>query len=150
MSMWLRQAVLATATAVLVGGAGIGLSQAQGDPIAARKELYKANGGAMRAIKAAVDANGPATAVVPEAGKLVNTFKTVTAHYPAGSDKGDTKASPEIWKNMTEFLNLNSAALAQATKLEASAKGGDMKVVAADFGEMGKACGACHDKFRLK
>lgn len=150
MSMWLRRAALATATAVLVGGAGIGLSQAQSDPIAARKELYKANGGAMRAIKAAVDANGPATAVVPEAGKLVNTFKTVTAHYPAGSDKGDTKASPEIWKNMTEFLNLNSAALAQATKLEASAKGGDMKVVAADFGEMGKACGACHDKFRLK
>jgi cytochrome c556 len=80
----------------------------------------------------------------------VNTFKNVTAHYPAGSDKGETKASPEIWKNMTEFLNLNSAALAQATKLEATAKGGDMKLVAADFGDMGKACGACHDKFRLK
>jgi cytochrome c556 len=150
MSIWLKRAVLAAATVVLVGGTGIGLSQAQGDPIAARKELYKANGGAMRAIKAAVDANGPATAVVPEAGKLVNTFKNVTAHYPAGSDKGETKASPEIWKNMTEFLNLNSAALAQATKLEATAKGGDMKLVAADFGDMGKACGACHDKFRLK
>lgn len=150
MKNWLRLAVLATATAVLVGGVGIGLSQAQGDPIAARKDLYKANGGAMRAIKAAVDAKGPATAVVPEAAKLVNTFSKVTAHYPAGSDKGDTKASPEIWKNMTEFLNLNSAALAAANKLEADAKGGDMTKVAADFGEMGKACGACHDKFRLK
>ena len=150
MSIWLKRAVLAVATVALVGGVGIGLSQAQTDPIKSRQTLYKANGEAMKAIKGAVDANGPAAAVVPEAGKLVNTFKNVTAHYPAGSDKGETKASPDIWKDMTDFLNLNSAALAAANKLEAGAKGGDIKVVAADFGDMGKACGACHNKYRLK
>jgi len=140
---------LAAATLALgIGFAGI--TVAQTDPIKARQELYKANGGAMRAIKAAVDANGPASAVVPEAAKLVNTFKTVPAHFPAGSEKGETKASAEIWKNKADFDKLNADALAAATKLETDAKAGDMTLVAADFRAVGATCGACHDKYRLK
>lgn len=145
---WNRVGLLAATLALGIGFAGI--TVAQTDPIKARQELYKANGGAMRAIKAAVDANGPAAAVVPEAGKLVNTFKTVTAHYPAGSDKGETKASADIWKNKADFDKLNADALAAATKLETDAKAGDMTLVAADFRAVGATCGACHDKYRLK
>lgn len=145
---WNRVGLAAATLALGIGFAG--LSVAQTDPIKARQELYKANGGAMRAIKAAVDANGPASAVVPEAAKLVNTFKNVTAHFPAGSDKGETKASPEIWKNKADFEKLNADALAAATKLETDAKAGDMTLVAADFRAAGATCGACHDKYRLK
>ncbi len=145
---WNRVGLAAATLALGIGFAG--LSVAQTDPIKARQELYKANGGAMRAIKAAVDANGPASAVVPEAAKLVNTFKNVTAHFPAGSDKGETKASPEIWKNKADFDKLNADALAAATKLETDAKAGDMTLVAADFRAVGATCGACHDKYRLK
>lgn len=145
---WNRVGLAAATLALGIGFAGI--TVAQTDPIKARQELYKANGGAMRAIKAAVDANGPAAAVVPEAGKLVNTFKTVTAHYPAGSDKGETKASADIWKNKADFDKLNADALAAATKLETDAKAGDMTLVAADFRAVGATCGACHDKYRLK
>lgn len=141
---------LAMATVALIGIGATSLAEAQTDPIKARQELYKANGGAMKAIKAAVDANGPAAAVVPEAGKLVNTFKTVPAHFPAGSDKGETKASPAIWASKADFEKLNADALAVATKLETDAKAGDMTLVAADFRAVGAACGACHDKFRLK
>jgi len=148
MQAWKRVG-LAVATVAFVGLGATGLSQAQNDPIKQRQALYKANGGAMKAIKAAIDSNGPATAVVPEAGKLVNTFKTVPAHFPAGSEKGDTKASPDIWKNKADFEKLNANALAAATKLEADAKGGDMKVVAADFGALGGACKACHDKYKM-
>ncbi len=145
---WNRVGLAAATLALGIGFAGI--TVAQTDPIKARQELYKANGGAMRAIKAAVDANGPAAAVVPEAGKLVNTFKTVPAHFPAGSDKGETKASADIWKNKADFDKLNADALAAATKLETDAKAGDMTLVAADFRAVGAACGACHDKYRLK
>lgn len=145
---WNRVGLAAATLALGIGFAGI--TVAQTDPIKARQELYKANGGAMRAIKGVVDAKGPAAAVVPEAGKLVNTFKTVPAHYPAGSDKGETKASPEIWKAKADFDQLNANALAAATKLETDAKAGDMTLVAADFAAVGATCGACHDKFRLK
>lgn len=150
MTIWLKRAALAAVTVTLIGGIGVGASMAQGDPIKQRQALYKSNGDAMKAIKATIDANGQAAAVVPEAGKLVNTFKTVPAHFPAGSDKGETKASPDIWKNKADFDKLNADALAAATKLEADAKKGDIKVVAADFGAMGGACKACHDKYRLK
>lgn len=145
---WNRVGLAAATLALGIGFAGI--TVAQTDPIKARQELYKVNGGAMRAIKAAVDANGPAAAVVPEAGKLVNTFKTVSVHFPAGSDKGETKASAEIWKNKADFDKLNADALAAATKLETDAKAGDMTLVAADFRAVGATCGACHDKYRLK
>ena len=145
---WNRVGLAAATLALGIGFAGI--TVAQTDPIKARQELYKANGGAMRAIKAAVDANGPASAVAPEAAKLVNTFKTVTAHFPAGSDKGETKASAEIWKNKADFEKLNADALAAATKLETDAKAGDMTLVAAGFRAVGATCGACHDKYRLK
>lgn len=150
MNRFVKRVALAVATVAVVSIGAAGFGQAQTDPIKSRQALYKANGDAMKAIKAAVDANGPASAVVPEAGKLVNTFKTVPAHFPAGSDKGETKASPDIWANKADFEKLNADALAAATKLEADAKGGDMKVVAADFGDVGKACGACHNKYRLK
>jgi|JI10StandDraft_1071094.scaffolds.fasta_scaffold997145_1 cytochrome c556 len=145
---WNRVGLAAATLALGIGFAGI--TVAQTDPIKARQELYKANGGAMRAIKAAVDANGPAAAVVPEAAKLVNTFKTVPAHFPAGSEKGETKASADIWKNKADFDQLNANALAAATKLETDAKAGDMTLVAADFRAVGATCGACHDKYRLK
>jgi len=150
MSIWMKRAVLAMAVTALVGGASIALSQAQSDPIAERKALMKGNGDSMKAIKAVVDANGPAASVAPEAAKIAKNVKAAATHFPAGSDKGDTKASPDIWGNMAEFVKLDEAASAAASKLEASAKGGDMKVVAADFGDLGKACGACHNKYRLK
>jgi cytochrome c556 len=150
MTNWTKRLVLAGAALALVGAAGIGAAFAQADAIKARQALYKNNGAAMQAIKAVVDAKGPTEPVAAEAAKLINTFKNVMAHYPAGSDAGETKASPDIWKNMADFQALNANALTAATKLEADAKKGDVAVVATDFGDMGKACGACHNKYRLK
>ncbi|MCK6452353.1 MAG: cytochrome c [Alphaproteobacteria bacterium] len=150
MSSWLKRAALAAAAVTLVGAVGLEASMAQGDPIAQRKALMKSNGDAMKAIKAVVDAKGPTAPVVPEAAKIASNLKSAAAHFPAGSDTGDTKASPDIWKNLDEFKKLDESSTAAAMKLEASAKKGDAAVVAADFGELGKSCGACHQKYRLK
>ena len=38
----------------------------------------------------------------------------------------------------------------QANKLQEVAAGGDQQAVAAQFGELGKACKACHDAFRAE
>lgn len=150
MSIWLKRATLAAAAVTLVGALGLGATMAQGDPIAQRKALMKANGESMKAIKAVVDAKGAPAPVAPEAAKIASNLKAAAAHFPAGSDKGDTKASPDIWTNLADFKKLDESSAAAASKLEASAKAGDATVVAADFGELGKTCGACHNKYRLK
>jgi len=150
MSIWLKRAAMAAVAVTLVGAIGVGASMAQNDPIKQRQTLMKANGASMKAIKAVVDAKGPAAGIAPEAAKIARDVKAAAAHFPAGSDKGDTKASPDIWKNLDDFKKLDEAAAAAASKLEASAKKGDITVAAADFGELGKSCGACHQKYRLK
>jgi cytochrome c556 len=70
--------------------------------------------------------------------------------FPPGSDKGDTKALPTVWSDMPGFLAASKAADAAYDKLAVAAGSGDLAAVTAAFGEAGKACGACHTKFRAK
>jgi cytochrome c556 len=79
-----------------------------------------------------------------------------TSHLPwdafvAGSDTGDTKAKPEIWKDQDKFKKAAVALTDATTKLSAAAKiaksGDDLK---AAFGATGIACKGCHDDFRAK
>jgi len=150
MSIRLKHLALAALGAALLTATGVGVTQAQNDPISMRKALMKANGDSMKAIKGAVDGNGPAATVAAEAAKVAANLKAAEIHFVPGSAKGDTKAAPEIWTNLGDFQKLDNDSIAAALKLEATAKGGDMKMVAADFGDLGKTCGACHNKYRLK
>ena len=154
MSIRLRHLAFAALATALVAVTGVGVSQAQNaaanDPISARKALMKSNGDAMKAIKAAVDANGPAATVAAEAAKVAANSKAAAIHFVPGSDKGDTKAAPAIWTNLGDFQKLDNATHDAALKLEAAAKSGDMKMAAAAFGDLGKTCGACHNTYRLK
>ena len=67
-----------------------------------------------------------------------------------GSDKGETKAKPEIWSDMDDFKAKLEKMQNEAAKLAEVAKGGDFNAVKAQLGETGKACKACHDKYRNK
>ena len=57
--------------------------------------LLATAGGAMKAIKAAVEGNKATDAVEP-AMKIAATMHKVTALFPKGSDVGETDAKPEI------------------------------------------------------
>jgi cytochrome c556 len=70
--------------------------------------------------------------------------------FPAGSDKGDTKALPTVWSDMPGFMAASKNADAAYDKLAVAAGSGDLAAVTAAFGDTGKACGACHEKFRAK
>lgn len=70
--------------------------------------------------------------------------------FVPGSDKGDTKAKPEVWSEMDDFKAKLEKMQAEAAKLADVAKGGDLNALKAQVGETGKACKACHDKFRNK
>ncbi len=138
----------ALAAGAMVGGATIAM--AQGDPIAERKENRKQAGAAMRAIKGIIDAKGPTAGAVEQAAKLKTLEAAFVKLFPAGSDKGDTKALPAIWTDMAGFQAASKASDVAYDKLAVAAGSGDQAALAAAFADVGKTCGACHDKYRAK
>jgi cytochrome c556 len=68
--------------------------------------------------------------------------------FVEGSDKGNTKAKPEIW---TERDKVGAAATKmqdEMAKLNAAAKTGNIDAIKAAVGATGQSCKACHDQYR--
>jgi cytochrome c556 len=70
--------------------------------------------------------------------------------FVAGTDKGETRAKPEIWTESAKFKSAAEKMQQEISKLAEVAKGGDLGAIKAQFGATGKACKACHDDFRKK
>ena len=132
----------------MVGGATIALAQA--DVIKERQENRKQTAATMRAIKGIIDAKGPTTGAVEQAAKLKTLEAAFVKMFPAGSDKGETKALPAVWTDMAGFEAASKNAEAAFDNLSVAAGSGDMAALTAAFTDAGKACGACHEKFRAK
>lgn len=138
----------ALAAGAMVGGATIALAQA--DVIKQRQENRKETAATMRAIKGVIDSKGDVKTVVQSAAKLKTLEAAFVKMFPAGSDKGDTKALPTVWSDSAGFQAASKAADAAYDKLAVAAGSGDLAAVTAAFADAGKACGACHEKFRAK
>lgn len=138
----------ALAAGAMVGGATVVLAQA--NVIKERQENRKQAGAAMRAIKGIIDAKGPTAGAVEHAAKLKTLSVAFVKLFPAGSDKGETKALPVVWSDWAGFQAANTNAEAAIDKLATAAGSGNQEALAAAFADTGKACGACHDKFRAK
>ncbi len=137
----------ALAAGAMVGGATIALAQA--DVVKERQENRKQAAAAMRAIKGVIDAKGPTAGAVEQAAKLKTLEVAFVKMFPAGSDK-DTKALPVVWTDWAGFQAASKNAEAAFDKLATAAGSGNQEALAAAFADTGKACGACHDKFRAK
>lgn len=74
----------------------------------------------------------------------------MTDIFPEGSGSGDTAALPTIWQDWPKFQAAAKALQTAAADLAAAAGSGDMAAVGAAAGEVGKACGGCHEPFRKK
>jgi cytochrome c556 len=70
------------------------------------------------------------------------------AGFVAGSDKGDTKAKPEIWTEGDKVTGLATKMQEEMAKLNTAAKSGNLDAMKAAAGEVGKSCKACHDAYR--
>ncbi|MEP7085622.1 MAG: cytochrome c [Betaproteobacteria bacterium] len=70
--------------------------------------------------------------------------------FVAGTDKGETKAKAEIWKDTDKFRGLAEKFQAEAGKLAQVSRGGDMAALKTQFGATAQACKACHDDYREK
>lgn len=70
------------------------------------------------------------------------------AGFGPGTDKGDTRAKPEIWSEQAKFKAAGDKMQAEMAKLAAAAKTGSVDNLKAAFGPTAATCKACHDDFR--
>jgi len=70
------------------------------------------------------------------------------AAFGEGTDKGETRAKPEIWKESAKFKEAADKSQAEIAKLVAAAKTGNLDNLKAAFGSAAPTCKACHDNFR--
>jgi cytochrome c556 len=143
--MNLRQTAALFAFACGLSVAGLAVAQ---DPIAARKEGFKGAKEAMGKIKDTLEAGGDLAVVKVNAEKLVGVAHASGALFPAGSDKGDTKAKASIWSNMDDFKAKGAAFATESAKLVAVAATGDAGAVKKQFGATGATCKACHESYK--
>jgi len=72
------------------------------------------------------------------------------AGFGPGTDKGDTKAKPEIWSDKAKFDDYAQKMQGEMSKLATAAKSGNLDNIKAAVNATGGACKACHDDFRAK
>jgi cytochrome c556 len=81
---------------------------------------------------------------------FVAMLSTVPRNYfGEGTDK-DTKAKPEIWSHRADFDAKMDKMVGEAQKLPAVVRGADLAAIKKQVGDLGSACKACHEEYRLK
>ena len=102
--------------------------------------------GAMVSGKAPWDAKAAADNIATAAAVHNLAF----AGFVPGSDKGNTKAKPEVWSNAADFEKKRAAMSEAMGKLAVAGKGGDQAAIKTAFGGVGQTCKGCHDDYRSK
>lgn len=139
---------LAVAFAASLGGAA--QAQSADAAIAARKAGMDLLAAASGAAKRTIDAKGEVKPLKGTADAMAAWATAFPGLFPAGSDKGATKATAEAFSDAPGLAkaagNLNAAAM----KLSAAADANDAAAFAAAYAEVGAACGGCHRTYRQR
>ena len=99
--------------------------------------------GAMAAGKAPFDAK-----VAAESAAVAEFMSTLPwAAFAEGTDRGDTRAKPEIWKEQAKFKDYADKMQAEMAKLTAAAKNGNLDGIKTAVGATGSSCKTCHDAY---
>jgi cytochrome c556 len=70
------------------------------------------------------------------------------AAFTDGSDKGNTKAKPEIWMEKDKWTAAVAKSQDDVNKLVAAGKTGNQDQIKAAVGAVAASCKACHDAYR--
>jgi cytochrome c556 len=137
-----------TLAAALASSAPAWAADETNPTIVHRQAIFKVAAGHMGGLKAALFLNGPMENVTYHAEGLLSAFQHHWNPWAPGSEKGETKAKPEIWSNKAKFDEAGQKAGAAAKALVEAAKSGDKAKATDAFKAMGGACKNCHDDFR--
>lgn len=89
-----------------------------------------------------------AKAAADNADVVAALSKLPWAAFGEGTDKGDTRAKPEIWKEAAKYKEAADKMQAEIVKLNTAAKAGNIDALKVAFGPAAASCKACHDNFR--
>jgi cytochrome c556 len=147
----LAASVLALAT---LGAVGAAIAQPAADVVHARQQHFKDQGRAFKALLDQLHTGSPDPGQVKAAAHTLGALAPqLPSWFPAGSGPSSgvkTGAKAEIWTDPTGFAAAARNYQDQVDSLQAAADSGDMAAVGAQAQKTGAACGACHNKYRLK
>ena len=142
----MRKLILAISTVALA------VSAAYADPIADRKAIMKERGGLIGGLAKMAKGETPFDAAAVKTaleGLKANEAKVdIDALFPAGSDKGDTKAAPKIWEDMNGFKAANQK-YSDTVDAAVAAPAADAAALGEQVKALGGGCGGCHQTYRL-
>jgi cytochrome c556 len=120
------------------------------DAIKYRKSAFTVMATHFGRIGAVVQGKVPfdAKAVADNAQIVASMSMLPFAGFVPGSDKGDTRAKPEIWTEMDKVKAGATKMQDAIAALNAAAKTGNLDQIKVAFGETGKTCKGCHDDYR--
>jgi cytochrome c556 len=153
----MKNRVMVGALALAIGGAWSFHASAQVKPetlVKQRQAAMALQGKYFGPIGAMVQGKAPydAAVVTRNAGYLEVLAKMPWDGFQPGTAdvKDNNDAKPEIYKDQAKFKQLADKLEAETAKLSSAAKANDQAAVKVAFGEVGKACKACHDDYRVK
>lgn len=151
----MKKSLLATGVtlALGMGVASTALAQAKPDVLVKQRQAamtlqgkYLGPIGGM--LKGAAPYNADVVAI--NATFLENLARMPWDGFQASTADVKSAAKPEIYKDAAKFKAAADALEAATAKLGAVARAKDEAGVRASFGAVAKACGSCHDDFRVK
>ncbi len=150
-----RSTLMAVAAVLAFAGSQPGVADGDHDHDAhtgiykERADTMKGFGGAAKSLGAMFKGEAPFDLVkVQAAGKMIaQKAPTIPSLFPEGTNEGESEALPIIWEDWDGF-KAAAALLGERAAVLAAAE--DPKAAGAAFGAMVKACGGCHEKYRLK
>ncbi len=151
----MKKSFLATGVALALGVGISTTAMAQAKPdvlVAQRQAAMKLQGkylgpiGAM--MKGAVPYNADVVAI--NATFLENLARMPWDGFQPSTSGEKSAAKPEIYTDMAKFRAAADTLETATARLGAAARAKDEAGVRANFGGVAKACGSCHDTFRVK
>ena len=144
--------IVVLAMPALVGGQAWG----QDDPrnvIKYRQGVMKSLADHMSAIGATVKGEvGYWNQIIVHAIAIDGVNRTIPELFPVGTgpEAGETRARIDIWQSQDRFMEAAQQLRQEAARLVHAAQGGDPQAIGAQFVNVGRACGGCHEHFRAE
>jgi cytochrome c556 len=123
------------------------------DIIKTRQQGLKDMGGAMKLIRDELKGTPDVEKIKGASAKIQKTADEMANWFPNGSgpEAGvKTAAKSEIWSDPQGFAAARNGLVESSAKLADAAKSGDAEAIGAAFKGVGKSCGGCHEKFKVK
>ena len=114
-----------------------------------RMDMMEVMAKRLKAIRERIDAKRDLSAIKADAEAIAAHAPHLVHLFPPGSTQKPTDARGTIWQNWNDFERKATALETQSRKL-VNTSADDLAALSAQSRAVTEACGACHEKYRIK